>query len=196
MTTKRQIDPADIVPLDRYAAARQTLRQQVVAVKRSRRLAIGPYATLHFESYQTMLWQVQEMLYIEKGGADQLRDELAAYNPLVPNGHELTATIMFEIDDPIRRKIFLDRIGGIEHTVYMDIGGDVIKAVPEGDTDRTNEAGKASSVHFFHFPFTKAQIGKFRTPEQRIIVGFSHPDYAHMAQLPEPMRVVLADDFD
>ena len=100
-----------------------------------------------------MLAQVQEMLYIEKGGDDQLKDELTAYNPLVPNGKELTATLMFEIDNPVLRAAFLGKVGGIEEKVYMKIDGDLIKAVPEEDVDRTSSEGKASSVQFIHFKF-------------------------------------------
>ena len=100
-----------------------------------------------------MLAQVQEMLYIEKGGDEQLKDELSAYNPLVPNGKELTATLMFEIDNPVSRAAFLGKVGGIEEKVYMKVDGDLIKAVPEEDVDRTSAEGKASSVQFIHFKF-------------------------------------------
>ena len=106
------------------------------------------------------MWlQVQEMIYIEKGGLAQVPDELEAYNPLVPNGSELTATFMIEIDDPIRRKNVLDRLGGIEEAAFLRIGGETINGVPEADQDRTTAEGKASSVQFVHFPFTGANRG-------------------------------------
>src|SRR5262249_49496522 len=103
----RHITAADILPAADYAKRRKELRADIVAMKRRRRLQVGPYATLNFENFDTMRMQVQEMLHIEKGGAEQLPGELAAYNPLIPNGHELVATVLFEIDDPVRRGTFL-----------------------------------------------------------------------------------------
>ena len=132
---KREIQKEDIMPLDVYIGKRRELRKNIVDYKKNRRVALGPYATFYFESYETMLAQVQEMLYIEKGGDEQLKDELSAYNPLVPNGKELTATLMFEIDNPVLRATFLGKVGGIEEKVYMKVDGDLIKAVPEEDVD-------------------------------------------------------------
>ena len=117
-----------------------------------------------------MLAQVQEMLYIEKGGDEQLNDELVAYNPLIPNGKELTATLMFEIDNPVSRASFLAKVGGIEERVFIKINGEKIKAVPEEDVDRTSSQGKASSVQFIHFKFTDNQIKKFKN-SQEIEIG-------------------------
>ena len=150
---KRVIEKKDIMSLDVYTGKRRELRKNILDYKKNRRVALGPYATFYFESYETMLAQVQEMLYIEKGGDEQLKDELSAYNPLVPNGKELTATLMFEIDNPVSRATFLGKVGGIEEKVYMKVDGDVIKAVPEEDVDRTSADGKASSVQFIHFKF-------------------------------------------
>ena len=160
---KKEIQKEDIMPLDVYTKNRRELRKSIVDFKKDRRIALGPYATFYFESYETMLAQVQEMLYIEKGGDEQLNDELTAYNPLVPNGKELTATLMFEIDNPVSRSTFLGKVGGIEEKVYMKVDGDLIKAVPEEDVDRTSEEGKASSVQFIHFKFNDSQIDKFKS---------------------------------
>ena len=91
-------------------------------IKKNRRLEVGPFATFYFESYDTMLHQVHEMLFIEKGGAEQLPDELAAYNPLIPQGSELVATVMFEIDDPVRRARVLGMLGGVEHKAFIRVG--------------------------------------------------------------------------
>ena len=150
---KREIQKEDIMPLDVYIKNRKELRKDIVNYKKDRRIALGPYATFYFESYETMLAQVQEMLYIEKGGNEQLKDELIAYNPLIPNGKELTATLMFEIDNPVSRSAFLGKVGGIEDTIFMKVSGEEIKAVPEDDVDRTSSKGKASSVQFIHFKF-------------------------------------------
>jgi hypothetical protein len=192
---KTEISRSDILPPNEYAAKRSELRKAVVALKRKRRVEVGPVATFYFECFETMLQQVQEMLHIEKGGEAQIEDELRAYNPLIPNGTELTATVMFEIDDPTRRARFLARLGGVENTAFIKIGAETVKGVPEADQDRTNEQGKASSVQFIHFPFTRAQIALFRAAGSQVIVGFSHPEYSHMAVLPEEVRAALAEDF-
>ncbi len=192
---KTAIDRSDILPAKEYAAKRAEIRKAVVALKRKRRMEVGPVATFYFESYETMLQQVQEMLHIEKGGEAQIEDELRAYNPLIPQGAELTATVMFEIDDPVRRARFLARLGGVEHTAFIKLDDELVKGVPEADQDRTNAEGKASSVQFIHFPFTREQIARFREPGRQVIVGFSHPEYSHMAVLPEEVRASLAEDF-
>jgi hypothetical protein len=193
---KKQITHADILPAAEYAAKRKEIRQQVVAMKRNRRIEVGPVATFYFESFETMLQQIQEMLYIEKGGTEQIDGELAAYNPLIPNGTELTATVMFEIDDPLRRQRFLSRLGGVEETAFIKLDGETVKGVPEADQDRTTAEGKASSVQFIHFPFTAPQIALFRQANRQVVIGFSHPEYSHMAVMPEAVREALAQDFD
>ncbi|MEX2008904.1 MAG: DUF3501 family protein [Dongiaceae bacterium] len=196
MTPKREITRADLMPLDAYAKLRDERRRAVMAEKKRRRLEVGPVAIFLFENYASMWLQVQEMLRIEKGGEAQIDDELAAYNPLVPKGAELVATVMFEIDDPVQRKALLSRLGGVEETAVIVFAGETVKGVPEADVDRTTAAGKASSVQFIHFPFTRAQVDKFRAPGAEIMVGFKHPAYAHMAVLPDETRAALAEDFD
>ena len=192
---KREIQKEDIIPLDVYTEKRRELRKSIVDYKKNRRVALGPYATFYFESYETMLAQVQEMLYIEKGGDEQLQDELSAYNPLIPNGKELTATLMFEIDNPISRAAFLGKVGGIEETVFMKINGEKIKAVPEEDVDRTSAEGKASSVQFIHFNFTDGQIEKFQSSSPEIELGIDHKQYSHSTKLSKENIASLSADF-
>ena len=192
---KREIQKEDIMPLDVYIEKRRELRKSIVDYKKNRRVALGPYATFYFESYETMLAQVQEMLYIEKGGDEQLKDELSAYNPLVPNGMELTATLMFEIDNPVSRAAFLSKVGGIEEKVYMKIDGDLIKAIPEEDVDRTSAEGKASSVQFIHFKFTEEQINKFKLNKTLIELGIDHSEYSHSTKLNDLTIKSLSKDF-
>ena len=192
---KREIQKEDIMPLDVYTEKRRELRKSIVDYKKNRRVALGPYATFYFESYETMLAQVQEMLYIEKGGDEQLKDELSAYNPLIPNGKELTATLMFEIDNPISRAAFLGKVGGIEETVFMKIDGEKIKAVPEEDVDRTSAEGKASSVQFIHFNFTDDQIEKFQSNSSEIELGIDHKEYSHSTKLSRENIASLSTDF-
>ena len=192
---KREIQKEDIMPLDVYSKQRKVLRKNIVEFKKDRRVPLGPYATFYFESYETMLAQVQEMLYIEKGGDEQLQDELSAYNPLIPNGKELTATLMFEIDNPISRAAFLGKVGGIEETVFMKINGAKIKAVPEEDVDRTSAEGKASSVQFIHFNFTDGQIEKFQSNSSEIELGIDHKEYSHSTKLSKENIASLSTDF-
>ena len=193
---KKLIQKEDIMPLDVYTKQRKELRKSIVEFKKDRRVPLGPYATFYFESYETMLAQVQEMLYIEKGGDEQLKDELSAYNPLVPNGKELTATLMFEIDNPVSRATFLGKVGGIEEKVYMKVDGDLIKAVPEEDVDRTSAEGKASSVQFIHFKFNDDQIKKFKSTSSLIEVGIDHNEYSHSTKLSDVTVKSLSADFN
>ena len=193
---KKEIQKNDIMPLDIYTKQRKELRKNIVEFKKDRRVPLGPYATFYFESYETMLAQIQEMLYIEKGGDEQLKDELAAYNPLVPNGKELTATLMFEIDNPISRAAFLGKVGGIEEKVFMKIDGDIVKAVPEEDVDRTSADGKASSVQFIHFQLSDEQINKFKSKSSLIELGIDHSEYSHTTKLTEATVSSLSADFN
>jgi|TARA_Y100000389_G_scaffold12933_1_gene11575 hypothetical protein len=192
---KRKIQKEDIMTLKVYTEKRKELRKSIVEFKKDRRIALGPYATFYFESYETMLAQVQEMLYIEKGGDEQLKDELAAYNPLIPNGKELTATLMFEIDNPITRAAFLGKVGGIEEKVFMRVNGEIIKAIPEKDVDRTSSEGKASSVQFIHFNFSGEQILKFKKLSE-IEIGIEHKEYSHTTKLTEATIKSLSADFN
>ncbi|MDA8608598.1 DUF3501 family protein [Candidatus Pelagibacter bacterium] len=192
---KREILKEDIMPLDVYTKNRKELRKNIVNFKKDRRIVLGPYATFYFESYETMLAQVQEMLYIEKGGDEQLKDELIAYNPLIPNGKELTATLMFEIDNPVSRAAFLSKVGGIEEKVFIKIDGQSIKAIPEEDVDRTSAEGKASSVQFIHFKLNDEQIEKFKSDGVEVEIGIDHTEYSHTTKLSSANLSSLAADF-
>lgn len=193
--TKRSIDRGDVISSDQFGRERQARRADLLAKKRLRRVDVGPYCTFYFECFDTMLFQIQEMLFIERGGDEQLADELAAYNPLVPQGDELVATIMFEIDDPRRRAAVLARLGGVEECFFVQVGDEKVRGRPEGDVERTRDDGKASSVQFVHFRFTPAQIGRFRDPQTQILAGVDHETYAHMAILSPAARAELAADF-
>jgi len=191
---ERRITAADIIPDAAFAAERKARRAALLPTKALRRVALGPWCTVYFESFETMLFQIQEMLLIEKGGAEQLADELAAYNPLIPQGAELTATVMFEIDDPDRRARVLGELGGVEDHFFLEVAGQRASAIQEGDIERTRQDGKTSSVHFLHFPLTPAQVAAFRDPAARILLGCDHPRYAHLAVLGEETRAELAKD--
>jgi len=192
---KRQIEKEDLLPSDVYAKSRKQIRKDLVDFKKDRRIALGPYATFYFESFETMVAQVQEMLHIEKGGDEQLKDELIAYNPLVPSGKELIATLMFEIDNPTSRAVFLGKVGGIEEKVFMKIDNEIVKAVPEEDVDRTSAEGKASSVQFIHFKLNDDQISKFKSDSATIELGIDHKEYTHTTKLAENSVKSLCADF-
>jgi len=196
MVKKHELTAADILPMAEYAKIRVATRRAMAARKRNRRVAVGPHVMFYFENYETMRHQVHEMVFIEKGGPEQVPGELVAYNPLIPKGAELVATFMIEIDDPERRKRILGQLGGVENSAFIAVDGQRIEAVPEQDQDRTTAEGKASSVQFVHFPFTAAQIAQFRKPGAQIVLGLSHPAYSHMAVLPPETRDELAADFD
>ena len=192
---KKQIEKEDLIPAHIYEKNRKQIRKDLVEFKKNRRIALGPYATFYFESFETMVAQVQEMLHIEKGGDEQLKDELIAYNPLVPNGKELTATLMFEIDNPLTRGAFLGKVGGIEEKIFMKIDNEKVKAVPEKDVDRTSADGKASSVQFIHFKFNDYQINKFKSNSVNIELGIDHKEYSHTTKLTEDNLKSLSKDF-
>ena len=191
----RQITAADLIPDADYARERSQRRAALLPIKRLRRVELGPFCTVIFESYDTMLFQVQEMLLTERGGAEQVPDELAAYNPLIPQGSELVATVMLEIDDPVRREAALARLGGVEDRFFIQVGESRAPGEPEGDVERTREDGKTSSVHFLRFALTPDQIARFRDPATQILVGCDHERYSHLAGLTPATRAELAKDF-
>ena len=192
----REVTKADLIPADEYAKNRKEYRREIVSYKKDRRVSLGPYANFYFESFETMKAQIQEMLHIEKGGDEQLNDELAAYNPLIPKGKELVATLMFEIDNPLSRAEFLNKVGGIEEKVFLKISGEIIKSIPEQDVDRTSAEGKASSVQFIHFEFTDEQVKKFKDLSNEIIIGVDHEMYKHTVKLTKDNQEALAMDFN
>lgn len=193
---KRRIAADDLLPLAAYEAERRARRAAIAALKRDRRVEIGPYGTFYFENYATMFHQVMEMLAIEKGGALQVQDELDAYNPLIPQGDDLRCTFMFEIEDPERRARELARLGGVEDCFSLAIEGKRCKAEPIGEEARTREDGKTSSVHFLRFPLDAAARAAFKRPGAEAVLAIDHPNYGHMARIPEPVRASLAADLD
>ena len=185
----------DIMPMADYEKVRKAKRTEITQVKKNRRVEVGPFATFYFENRETMWHQIHEMLFIEKGGEEQIADELAAYNPLIPNGRELVATVMIEIDDERRRRTVLGRLGGFEETMFIRFGDHEVKGVPEDDVDRTTADGKASSVQFIHFPFTDAEAAAFKDfGAGEAVIGIGHENYAHMAVMPAAVRAALAGD--
>jgi hypothetical protein len=189
----RTITAADLLPLKEYEQQRKTLKQNLIPMKKLRRVEVGPFATFYFENYATMWLQVMEMLRIEKGGDEQVPGELSAYNPLIPQGSELIATMMLEIEEANRRNKVLLTLGGIEETVFLEIGGETVKATPTEYDDRTTADGKTSSVHWLRFTLTPEQVARFRS--EKVVIGLSHRNYGHMAVLTDETKAALAADF-
>ena len=193
---QREITRDDILSMDEFGAIRKERQAALAEVKKRRRVDVGPFATFIFESYETMWMQVHEMLAIEGGGEAQIAGELDAYNPLIPKGREFVATLMFEIDDPDRRAAELGRLGGVEHTISLTIGEETLAALADADAERSTAEGRTSTVHFLHFPLSDAQAAAFRDPAQEVVLGFGHPNYAHMSVLGRTVREELANDLD
>ena len=192
----KEVTKADLMPLEEYSKNRTNFRKKILEIKKNRRISVGPYATFYFESFETMLAQIQEMLYIEKGGDEQLNDELSAYNPLIPKGKEFVATLMFEIDNPISRADFLGKIGGIEKKVFIQIQNEKINATAEQDTERTSEEGKASSVHFLHFIFSDDQVKKIKDTNNKVELCIDHEFYNHKTTISTYTIDALTKDLD
>jgi hypothetical protein len=192
---QRKIIPTDLLPIAEYDRQRKSLKANLIPIKKQRRVEVGPFATFYFENYATMWLQVQEMLRIERGGEEQIAGELDAYNPLIPQGDELIATLMLEIEDANRRNAVLLTLGGIEETIFMEIGADVVRATPTEYDDRTTADGKTSSVHWLRFKLAPEQVARFKSGGERVVLGVSHPNYGHMAVLSAETRAALAKDF-
>jgi predicted SnoaL-like aldol condensation-catalyzing enzyme len=193
---KFEIKEEDVIDIDNYIKERSNIKKEISLLKQNRRIPVGPHATFYFECYQTMIYQIQEMLFIERGGKEQLLDEIKAYNPLVPKGKELVATLMFEIDNEKKRKDFLNSVGGIENKTFIQIGEHKVMAKPEADTERTSEDGKASSVHFLHFELNDDLVKLFIKDDIKIMLGFDHPNYKHFSEVSEVSKKELSNDFD
>jgi len=191
----RIVEKEDLIKQDKYVKIRKQYRKELLSIKKRRRVPLGPHATFYFESFDTMLGQIQEMLYIEKGGDQQLKDELRAYNPLIPKGKDLASTLMFEINDPKLRADFLGKVGGVEEKVFFQIEEELIKGVPEIDVDRTSAEGKASSVQFIHFNFSEGQIEKFKLSDTKIIIGINHSFYNYKEEISNDVKDALVKDF-
>jgi hypothetical protein len=191
---KLHLTAADIMPMVEYAKIRRDHRKALVQVKKNRRLEVGPFATFHFENYDTMWAQIHEMLYIEKGGDEQLQGELESYNPLIPNGRELVATMLIEIEDEIKRARILATLGRIEDTISISFGAEKVVAAPADTAERTTPDGKTSAVHFLRFVMTDAQAAQFKVPGTQVLLGIAHANYGHIAVMPETTRAELAKD--
>ena len=189
------IEKSDILSRDEYKSKRKCLREKMVLWKWFRRVDIGPYVTMYFENKDTIIHQINEMVYIENGGEEQINDEILAYKSLIPDGQELVATVMIEIDSPIKRAEFLAKMGGFEEQISIKIGDQLIKGRAELDGDRTTADGKASSVQFVHFEFDKKTVEIIKNYMDNVAISINHENYKHSSILNIDTVKELVKDF-
>lgn len=188
----------DILALEEFAKIRVQKKQEMMQLKNDRRLAVGPDIMFFFENTQTIWWQIQEMLRIENGGAEQVVDELAAYNPLIPvkrdGAYEISATMMIEIDDPVRRRVVLNQLFGVDQHVAIEFQNNVLQAVSVDPTEERNrpEDHKTSAVHFLKWIVPAEQVGTFLSEDVQLVIN--HPYYSFRALLSEPLKISLKED--
>ena len=191
-----QISRDSLLTLEAYAKQRAEFRARVIAHKKNRTVRLGEHVTLIFEDELTIRYQIQEMLRIEKIFEEEgIQDELDAYNPLVPDGSNLKATMMIEYDDPVVRKRELARLIGIEDETYLQVDGfDKVYAIADEDLERENEE-KTSSVHFLRFEFTPAMIDRLKKGAA-LAVGIDHPNYpVRVDEVAPNVQASLVKDF-
>ena len=189
-----KLKPQDLLSLEAYHKQRAAFRAQVLAHKRERQASVGPNITLYFEDRLTMQYQVQEMLRAERiYESEAIADELDAYNPLIPDGSNLKATMMLEYTDVEERRVALEQLAGVEHRVYLEVAtlGRVFAHADE-DLPRSNDA-KTAAVHFLRFELDDAMRGQLKSGAQ-LRVGVDHPRYAHELVAPANIAKALAAD--
>jgi hypothetical protein len=183
--------------LEKYSEVRDEYRAEVMRHKRNRRLPLGTNATLYFEDRLTMQYQVQEMLRIERiFEASGINEELAAYNPLIPDGSNWKATFMIEFPDPGERDAMLRQLGGVENRVWMQIGdGDKIRPIADEDLERTDDE-KTSAVHFLRFELHENQVGALKEGAE-LAAGIDHDNYqVEIRPVAANIRQSLLTDLD
>lgn len=190
----RAITPADLMDRDAYRRTRGEARRRISAVKRDREVRIGPVATLYFENFETVLHLVRELLLIGDGDAAQVEAELAAYGSMTPRGRELTATAIFETEDPLIQAQSLSPLAGLESCISLDIAGERIAGV--ADAEAPVGADRTAGVAFVVFPFTSSAADAFKAGLVRATFRIDHPNYAHATDLTHGAQMALAADLD
>ncbi len=187
----------DLYSLEKYTEIRQDFRSEVMRHKKNRALGIGPNATLYFEDRLTIQYQIQEILRVEKiFEAEAIKDELGAYNPLIPDGRNWKATFMLEYPDPAERRRRLAELIGVEDSVWLRVAGhEPVTPIADEDLERETE-DKTSSVHFLRFELQPPMIESLQDGAS-IAAGIDHPNYRHMVDpVPQAIRDALAADLD
>lgn len=194
MNQSTKITRKDLMSLEQYAEKRPAFRQEVLEHKKDRQVALGPNTTLYFEDRLTLLYQIQEMLRIEKVfEADGINDELEVYNPMIPSGRNFKATFMIEYTDADMRAAQLEKMVGIENLVWMKIEGfEKVWSIADEDLERSN-ATKTSAVHFMRFEINDEIAASLKAGAQWII-GVQHPAYTYEYQVEGDTRACLLND--
>ena len=192
-----KLTATDLMSLERYARERPAFRARVLEHKRDRKLAIGPHVTWSFEDRLTMQYQIQEMLRAERiFEPEGIRDELDAYNPLIPDGSNWKATLLIEFPDVSERQRQLARLIGLEDRCWVQVSGhDRVYAIADEDLDRETSE-KTSSVHFLRFELTPAMISSLESGAA-LAAGVDHDHYRHsLDPVPEPVKAALVADLE
>jgi hypothetical protein len=191
----RKLTVDDIVDTRAYERERDELRSRIIALKKVRRVALGPIMTMVFENAVTMRWQVQEMARAERMLRDeQIAHEVETYNQLIPDAGELSVTLMIELTSERSMKEWLPRLVGIQHHVGIVLpdGTRIVGAPSEEDELRLTRDDITAAVHFLKFRFTESEIEMFASGPVHIVV--EHPEYDQEVQLtPEQHAELLAD---
>jgi hypothetical protein len=193
--SSRRLTPADLLSLERYARERPEFRSRVIAHKKNRQLSVGGHAMWLFEDRLTVQYQVQEMLRTERiFEAEGIREELDAYNPLIPDGRNWKVTLLIEYADPDVRRAQLEKLRGIEDRCWVQVADlPRLYAIADEDLDRENET-KTSAVHFLRFELTEAMAAKVKGGAA-LAAGIDHPNYLHeLRPVPENIRAALVAD--
>jgi hypothetical protein len=191
---------ADILSLPEFEQIRDSKKQEILLLKQVRCLHVGPDITFYFENIQTIWWQIHEMLRIEKGGEAQIADELCAYNPMIPlkitQGYQISATMMVEIDDPLRRQVVLKQLFGIDQQINFSWNTITVPAFsidPSEERNRESD-GKTSAVHFLKWLIPADQVGEFL--EKDVMLSITNPYYNFKAAVPLSLKDSLKTDFE
>jgi hypothetical protein len=188
---------ADLHSLEEYSKIRADFKKAAVNHRKQRQISLGDHMTLHFEDRVTIKYQIQEMLMIERTFEQQgIQDELDAYNPLIPTGSNLKATLTIEYGDPVERAGKLKELHRVEDRIYIQVGDHAPSfAIADEDMDRSNDE-KTSAVHFLRFEFTEAMIKDFKNIDTEVIVGVDHSSYSETVQINTLTKDMLIKDFD
>lgn len=188
---------SDLYSLEEYSKLRDQFKRLAVGHRKQRQVAIGDHMTLHFEDLITVKYQIQEMLLIEKTFLErEIQDELDAYNPLIPTGSNLKATLTIEYGDAQIRSEKLKALHRVEDRVFVQVvGHNPVYAIADEDMDRSNDE-KTAAVHFLRFELTEDMIHDFRNNDVDVFIGVNHPNYTEKAQLNDSIKNTLAEDFD
>ena len=196
MNAAAQLSREDLWSLEEYSEKREGFRQSILAHKKNRQLMLGNHMQLIFEDRQTIHYQIQEMLRIEKVFESAgIQDELDAYNPLIPDGDNWKCTMLIQYQDVEERKVRLQQLVRIEDLIWVQVGdGQKSFAIADEDMDRSNDE-KTSAVHFMRFQFDEASIAAAKAGAE-ITIGSDHEAYQESLVLPEDVREALIKDFN